>query len=114
MSGEGLRTAQQTCPSVGAVATGMATEWPWQDLGDPLRLWCQCWSQRNRQTESGPSHCGSEKAGPQGTEARVEAPLGDSACSSLPLLSAVAKIHSLHPCLGANQAPEPLTAAAPG
>ena len=54
------------------------------------------------------------EGGSPGTEARVEAPLGDSACSSLPLLSAVAKIHSLHPCLGASQAPEPLTAAAPG
>ena len=62
---------------------------------------------KNRQTEAGPSLCGSEKAGPQGTEARGEAPLGDSACSSLTLLSAAAKIHSLQPCLGANQPPCP-------
>lgn len=67
-SGEGLRTSQQTCPSVGAAATGLATETALAGSGGPSEVMVPVLEPKE-QTEVGPSLCGSEKAGPQGTEA---------------------------------------------
>lgn len=55
-SGEGLRTSQQTSPSVGAGATGLATEMALAGSGGPSQVRCQCWSQRtDRQKQVLPS-----------------------------------------------------------
>ena len=102
-SGKGLRTSQQTCPSVGAVATGLATETALAGSGSPSEVMVPVLEPKEQTDRSGSIPLWVREGGSPGDGGPRGGSPGRLCLLFLTLLSAVAKIHSLRPCLGANQ-----------